>query len=587
MKIKKRKTVQMFTRWGKILHDDKDAIPLADYPRMQLRRTQWQCLNGWWEYAIVPTGEECSVFEGKIRVPFSPEAALSEVNRTLLPHESLIYQRDVFFEDEKPNSSVLLHFGAVDQRCEVFFDQKKVGSHTHGYLPFTINLGMIEKGLHTIRVIVRDDSDTSFHSRGKQSLHPHGIWYSAQSGIWQTVWFETVPESHIQTLYTESDILTGTFIITVRGTGNERGIIRIFADDEVAGEASFNGSSRVTVPVRSIRLWSCEEPFLYDIEITYGDDTVYSYAAMRTISIGFDNHTVSRLLLNNKPYVHKGILDQGYWPDGLYTAPSDEALLFDIKTMKSMGFNMLRKHIKIEPDRWYYHCDRLGMLVWQDMVSGGSSYNPLLIAANAFLKLPVDDQKHRRITYRTSLEGRLEFEHEIKKTIRHLKGHPSIVVWVLFNEGWGQFDSLRLAKEVRELDATRIIDHASGWYDQNGPDLRSLHIYFRKIRMPKDHRPIVLSEFGGYSLPVEDHVYNVEKSFGYKKLRTEEQLNTELKKLYEHQIIPYIPKGLCATVYTQLSDVEDEINGLVTYDRAIVKVNPDLIVQVHDKMILG
>lgn len=581
----KRRTARLMTPWGEELLKNPGAQPLPEYPRPQMVRDSYVNLNGWWQYAIVPEGKAFEAFDGKILVPFSPEAGLSSVKRWVSPSDTLIYERSFELPEGFVRGPVLLHFGAVDQRCEVLVNGRQAGAHMGGYLPFSCDVSVqLVPGRNTLRVVVTDATDSSYHSRGKQSSRPGGIWYTPQSGIWQTVWLESVPSVYIKGLKIIPDIDTRTVTVTVEPSSPAAGSVRLTEGDAEIACCPFDRTGRAVLAVTGMRLWSPGDPFLYGLSIDYGDDHVESYTAMRKISIGADSHGIKRLLLNNRPYIHNGVLDQGYWPDGLYTAPSDEALAYDIVLMKEMGFNMLRKHIKIEPLRWYYHCDRLGMLVWQDMVNGGSRYSTALISINPFLKLPVDDTRRRRMTYRQDAAGRLEFEQELEQTVSLLSNSPCVAVWVPFNEGWGQFDSLRIARKVRSLDPTRPVDHVSGWYDQGGGDFQSLHIYFRKVSFRRDGRPVVLSEFGGYSLDVPGHTYNTDRSFGYKRFADAEAYSKAYSELIEQQIIPGLEQGLSATVYTQLSDVEDETNGLVTYDRRVVKIDMALIQRFNRKL---
>ncbi|MHC1693152.1 MAG: glycoside hydrolase family 2 protein [Sphaerochaetaceae bacterium] len=577
-----RTIADLRTPWGDKIMANPSQPVLSEYPRPQMVRDSYLNLNGWWKYAILGAQETFLDFQGDILVPFSPESMLSTVRRWVHPTEKLIYQRTFQLSKEFLVGRLLLHFGAVDHTCQVFVNGNPVGSHEGGYLPFEMEIGdFLVDGQNTLRVVVTDASDTSYHSRGKQSSHPGGIWYTPQSGIWQTVWIESVPDIYVQDLRLIPDFDNAIVEVGIIAAKPSTGVVQLFADGVLIAGKQLDSQQRVRLSVKDMHQWTPEDPFLYELRITYGQDRVNSYVAMRKFSVGKDNRGVMRMMLNNQPYFYKGVLDQGYWPDGLYTAPCDAAMVYDIKTMKELGFNMLRKHIKIEPLRWYYHCDRLGMLVWQDMVSGGDRYRSLLIALNAFLKLPVDDRRCRKLTYRQDARGRAQYEGEMEQTIALLGKVPSLAVWVPFNEGWGQFDSIRIAQRIRDLDPTRIIDHASGWYDQGGGDLCSRHVYFRPVRLSKDPRTIVLSEFGGYSLDVAGHVYNLTTSFGYRKFKSMEDFRAAYVRLIGKQIVPLISHGLSATVYTQLSDVEDETNGFITYDRKICKVDAPQMRTLH------
>ena len=382
---------------------------------------------------------------------------------------------------------------------------------------------------------------------------------------------ESVPESYIKSIKLTPNI--DKDILSVEISYNKditKAKITIYDNQKEIIKTDITGN-KADIKLKDYKLWSPENPYLYSLKIEAGEDTVESYFGMRKFSMGKDEKGIPRLMLNNKPYFHNGILDQGYWSDGMYTAPSDEALIYDITLMKEMGFNMLRKHIKIEPLRWYYHCDRLGMLVWQDMINGGGKYNMFTIAIAPFIGIKLKDNKYRLFACQDN-EWREEYYKDSKRMVEALYNCVSIAMWVPFNEAWGQFDSKKAYDFYKELDQTRTIDHASGWHDQGMGDVESVHIYFRPITMKRDDRPFVLSEFGGYSLKTKGHMYNENKFFGYRKYYDKESYQKAFIKLYENQILPLISKGLCATVYTELSDVEDECNGIVTYDRKIVKI---------------
>ena len=557
----------MLTQWGEKL--DKNNV-LPEYPRPQMRRESFINLNGLWDYAFTAAGEkQPDKWEGKILVPFSPECELSGVGRILSPDEYLWYRRDW----EKPtigeNERVILHFGAVDQSCTVYINGLRAYRHKGGYLPFEFDAtGFLSKGINEISLSVRDLSDTSYHSRGKQKLKRGGIWYTPQSGIWQTVWAECIPHDCIKHLHITPDFDNACVKVRADTVGDSRAY------------AIFDGQQYqlpATIPVPDFEPWSPENPKLYDFSVTCGEDRVESYFAMRKFSVEPDSKGVKRLFLNDKPYFHNGLLDQGYWSDGMYTAPSDEALIFDIQTAKDMGFNMLRKHIKVEPLRWYYHCDRLGMLVWQDMINGGGSYNPAIISTPLVTGVHLSD-KNYKLFAREDLEGRVEYETELNEMIELLYNCPCIAMWVPFNEGWGQFDAARIAEKIANIDPTRTIDHASGWHDQKIGETKSLHVYFKKYTFKPDKlgRAVMLTEFGGYNFRCKDHSFG-SVDFGYKKLKSEKDLQKALERLYSEQIKPAYERGLAAAVYTQLSDVEEEVNGLMTYDRKVVKLPPEIM----------
>lgn len=578
----------LVTRWGKEI--DKNC-PLPQYPRPQLRREGWQNLNGTWQYAILDHKEQTPPpsYEGEILVPYSPESLLSGVQRQLQPGQALWYRRTVALEKQKERR-ILLHFGAVDQRCAVFWNGEKIGAHIGGYWPFTLDITQVAReGENTLEVYVSDDSDFSKGGYGKQKLRRGGIWYTAQSGIWQTVWLEHPPLHYVQALRITPLYDEGQVEVTVIPDGEGARETRIEVLDGDTPVAAQEGEVGVPLrlPIQHFKSWSPDSPFLYGLRVTLGQDEICSYFGMRKFSIEEDASGIKRLMLNNAPLFHTGLLDQGYWSDGMYTPPADEAMIWDITEAKRMGFNMLRKHIKIEPLRWYYHCDRLGMLVWQDFVSGGGPFSSFVVQLLPFIGMRLRDDKYAAFG-RADEEGRTRFEEEGHETIHLLYNTPSLAVWVPFNEGWGQFDAARVADEVRALDPTRPIDHASGWHDQEAGDFASEHVYYRKYRFRKDKlgRAAILSEFGGYSCPTEGHVQS-DKLFGYKMFKTREKLTEAVSELYRWEVLPTVPRGLCAAVYTQVSDVEDEINGVFTADREVVKLDTEVMYEVNAQLLLA
>lgn len=567
------------TIWGEQLQPE--AV-LPEYPRPQFRRDSYWNLNGVWEYAITESDVQPETFDGTIIVPFSPEAPLSGVGRKLRPRQFLWYRRRVTLPGGFVKARTLLHFGAVDQEAAVFVNGEQLAHHIGGYLPFSCD---VTDALHggrelTVVVCVRDVTEESYHTRGKQKTARGGIWYTPQSGIWQTVWLESVPKTHIRSLR-----ITPLF-------DEEAVELRVQTSLPCACVARLDGrtvtfcsGTSIRVPMPAFHAWSPEDPYLYDLSLEAGEDRVESYFAMRSFAVRQDGDGLMRLFLNGRPYFHTGVLDQGYWPDGLYTAPSDAAMVNDIEQMKRMGFNMLRKHIKIEPLRWYYHCDRLGMLVWQDMPNGGGDYLPLTISAPLITGRHRDDHDYVRFA-REDAAGRREFLQELEEMIEHLYNCPCIAMWVPFNEGWGQFDARETAERIRALDLTRTVDHASGWHDQGAGDVKSLHVYFRAYRHKQysGSRAVVLSEFGGYNHRVNGHAYS-KKDFGYRRYKTPEALCFAVQDLYIQQIIPAAARGLSAAVYTQLSDVEDELNGLMTYDRAVVKMDVQAMRDLNEALV--
>ncbi len=565
---------KLTTPWGERL--DPQNV-LKEYPRPQMVRDSYENLNGTWDCSFTSGGDKPGDWQ-PILVPFSPEAPLSGVGRMLNPGEYLWYRRTLPRMDAQ-DGRILLHFGAVDQQADVYVNGQKVAYHMGGYTPFSADItDCLTDGENELLVRVQDDTDASWHSRGKQRTKRGNIWYTPQSGIWQTVWMECVPKTYITGLHITP--MPDLRSVQIKVNTNAPADVSIAFEDEILCARS--GEVIVAAPKECI-LWTPDTPHLYAFTAACGEDRVESYFALRSVCVKEDDQGIKRLHLNGEPYFHVGMLDQGYWPDGLYTAPSDEAMIYDIQLAKDMGFKMLRKHIKIEPLRWYYHCDRLGMLVWQDMINGGrKDYNMLVITSPLFTGISLKDS-HYRWFKRQDAQGRAEYYAELDEMIRHLYNIPSIVMWVPFNEGWGQFDAAEAVRRIQVLDTTRTIDHASGWHDQGIGDFKSLHVYFKPYKFSEDKkkRCEILTEFGGYSFPVEGHLFNTEKAFGYKKIASLEELQTAYKKLYEEEIIPVKEKGLSASVYTQVSDVEDEINGIVTYDRRVVKFNPAVMRAIH------
>ena len=565
--------------------------PRAEYPRPQMERSNFNILNGKWEYGIISAAEyvrkkgRTDIRTGEILVPFSPECDASGVGRILDKNEVLIYRTSFKFEGR---GRILLHFEAVDEKCEVFVNGISQGVHEGGYLPFTFDVtGACKAGDNALEVHVVDFTDALPVPRGKQTLSRGGIWYTPQSGIWGTVWTEEVPQNYIKSVMCTADPDAAEVNICVSVCGQVEDVnIKIY--DEGTEILSFKGKAGENViKLGAIKLWSPSSPFLYNASVRAGEDSVRTYFAMRKVELVTDSRGYKRVMLNGEYIFQSGVLDQGYYPESMLTPPSDRAMINDIQKMKDCGFNMIRKHIKIEPARWYYHCDRLGMLVWQDMVSGGGKYNFAVIGALPFVGIMLDDAKHYKAFAREDEEERARYKQFVGDTVNYLRFFPSIVLWCIFNEGWGQFDSVAMTEYVRSLDPTRLIDSVSGWHDQGKEhfDFKSYHIYFRKFRMPKDEkRCVILSEFGGYSMPVEGHMQMPHKIFGYKIFRDEGKLRESIDKLYTREVIPAISQGLCASVYTQLSDVEEEINGILTYDRKVNKAGRELMNNINDRL---
>lgn len=568
----------LMTRWGRGLNPDN---VLQEYPRPQFVRDSYFNLNGYWQYAITKNSERPANYDGQILVPFSPECPLSGVERVVAPDDYLHYCRSFTLPADFNKGRVFLHFGAVDQVASVWLNGAHMADHEGGYVPFTVDItSAVKEGENELLVVVRDFSDTSYYARGKQKFKRGGIWYSPQSGIWQTVWIESAPENCLESIKITPDYDNASVKIDFCSLGEpQRFHVDVLDGGNVVAEG--DGTAGVTIHLPDFKSWSPENPFLYDLRLIGEHETITSYFGMRKFSVGQDAQGVPRLFLNNKPYFHNGVLDQGYYPDGFLTPPSDVAMLFDIKAMKEMGFNMLRKHIKLEPMRWYYYCDKLGMLVWQDMVNGGGAYG-LEVSVWPFIGVKMDDTKYKNFD-RVNPTGRKQFIEETKTTVKALYNVPSIAMWVPFNEGWGQFDAKKMHALVKKLDPTRTVDHASGWHDQGAGDVISKHIYFTPIKVKQYDIPYALSEFGGLGLKIPGHTFN-DKMFGYKIYKSKESIGKAFAKLYKKVIIPQISTGLSATVYTQLTDVEDELNGFYTYDREICKFSVEEIAAINKEV---
>ena len=575
--------------------------PLAEYPRPAMRRDSCEILNGPWQYAITQTAEYPAAWQGSILVPYSPEAPASGVNRTLQPGQWLHYHR-LFAPPAGEGGRVLLHFGAVDYACAVQVNGHLAGGHRGGYWPFTLDITDLLNGTgrNSLWVAVQDPTGHGTQARGKQTLKPGGMFYPAQSGIWQTVWLERVPDNYIQTLTVTPDYDARTVTVRVH-TAKPGGAVNLWAmvraggvtiaEDWGSDEADQDGEVTLNIPEEHFFPWSPDTPFLYDLTVgtNQGEeaefDTVHSYFALRKWSCAPDAHGVLRFCLNDKPILLNGLLDQGYWPEGLYTPPSDAAVERELSEVKALGFNLLRKHAKIEPQRWYYHCDRLGLIVWQDIVNGGSAYNLWFVTYLTNVLQPLlrrfpDGKAAYSLLSRAKPAGREEYAHELADTVQALRCHPCIACWVPFNEGWGQFDAGKAVQALRALDGTRLVDEASGWFDQGGGDVHSLHNYFYPLRIRPQKRTVALSEYGGIAWPVPGHE-PPRKTYGYGTAKDRQELTARYKKLQLKTVLPQLEKGLSALVYTQLTDVEDEVNGLFTYDRAAVKPDANAVRSVN------
>lgn len=580
-------TMQVFAQWSpqgdKIKTkwtaeiDANNVLP--DYPRPVMMRDAWQNLNGLWEYAICEANEDEPLgYNGKILVPFAIESSLSGVMKPLDSKHELWYKRTFTIPESWNGKTILLHFGAVDWKAVVFLNGIRIGMHTGGYTPFHFDITpYLKSGSQELVVKVWDGTDESYQPRGKQSSKPDGIWYTSVSGIWQTVWLEPVNEKHIGSVTAVPDIDARKMRIKVATENTaETDQVKVTLRDGatvIARTEAFAGQElELTVP--GMKLWSPENPFLYDLDIELYSgkklqDKVKSYAAMRKISTRRDAAGIVRLQLNNRDYFHFGPLDQGWWPDGLYTAPTDEALLYDIQKTKELGYNMIRKHMKVEPARWYTYCDRIGLLVWQDMPSGDKSpewQNRTYFQGNEMVR---------------SAESEANFYKEWQEIMDYLMPYPCIAVWVPFNEAWGQFNTAKVVAWTQEYDPSRLVNPASGGNHYHVGDMLDLHNYpAPELYLYDPDRPTVLGEYGGIGLPMEGHLWQPDKNWGYIQFKNPKEVTDEYIK-YADQLKELIIKGFSAAVYTQTTDVEGEVNGLMTYDRKVLKVEEDRIRNVN------
>ena len=582
--------IQLTSRWAKDV--DKDHA-LPEYPRPNLVRESYFNLNGEWEYCI-SRSTHTERYDGTILVPYSPETLLSGVQKIVQPEDFLHYRKVFRLPEGFVKKRVLLHFGAVDQECEVFLNKKRLGGHKGGYVSFSFDItDALSEGDNVLTLRVTDKTEKAPHARGKQKLVKRGkygsLFYTPQSGIWKTVWIESVPEQYVRAVKIMPLFDEEAVAVTVFGNTREDGRVSIMVMDQgkAIARAAAAAGRRVRIPLPGFTAWSPENPRLYDLQITYGEDQVSSYFGMRKYSVGRDKEGILRFFLNNKPYFFNGILDQGYWPESLLTPPTDEALRHDIIKLKEYGYNTIRKHIKVEPERFYYHCDRIGMAVWQDMPNGGGDYNMVFVTylTNAFdwFARGVKDC-HYRLFKREDKEGRRQYYKDLKGMIRELYNYPCIAVWVPFNEGWGQFDARRATELIRRLDPSRLINEACGWFDQKGGDMYSIHNYVHKLKVePRPDRVVALTEYGGYAYPMEGHLA-CEKEFGYQSYRSKEELTANYKRLWEEEILPNVEHGLSSAIYTQTSDIEEEINGVMTYDRDEDKLLLDEVRKLNERL---
>ena len=555
----------LHTPQGEVL----SGTPWTRYPRPQMKRASYLNLNGRWDFDVSGLRFP-GAYTKKINVPFCPESPLSGIHEHFPEGSALCYRRTFTLPADFHRGRVLLHIGAADQILHCFVNDKKVGKHTGGYenITFDITDALVD-GENEIKFRCFDDLKNQTHPYGKQTLKRGGMWYTPVSGIWQTVWLESVPETYVEKLHIEN---RGTSV-TISTQPKLDGTITVNG----LGTFTFTGGS-ITISPAEPHLWSPEDPYLYEFTLEAGEDRVESYFALRTLEVKKIG-PYQRLCLNGKPYFFHGLLDQGYWLDGLFTPAAPECYADDILAMKRLGFNTLRKHIKVEPEEFYYQCDRLGMVVFQDMVNNGP-YHYLRDTVLPTLSLGSQQALNDRNFHKDENQRRM-FLSSMEATVNQLKNHPCILYWTIFNEGWGQFDADNVYDHFRTLDDTRWIDTTSGWFRREKSDVDSRHVYFRKITQSGDGvKPLVISEFGGYSYKVEGHVFNGGKSYGYGDYKDLDAFCAAVADLYMDQVVPCVKRGLCAAIYTQVSDVEDEINGLRTYDRKVEKLTPERMLPV-------
>jgi beta-galactosidase/beta-glucuronidase len=568
------------TRWSSQI-DVNNVLP--EYPRPLMERSEWMNLNGLWNYAILPVGKPApSAFDGKILVPFAVESSLSGVQKNVGKANELWYEREFTIPSKWKNNRVLLHFGAVDWKTDVWVNDVKVGRHTGGYTPFSFEITTaLKNGSNKLIVKVWDPTNDGYQPRGKQVNKPEGIWYTPVTGIWQTVWLEPVPDKFITQVKTTPNIdinILNIEVATNNFSASDRIEVKVMDGSKVVATAqSINHLPVEIVMPDQVKLWSPDSPFLYDLEISLWSgtkqiDKVKSYAAMRKYSIKRDENGIVRLQLNNKNLFQFGPLDQGWWPDGLYTAPTDEALKFDIQKTKDFGFNMIRKHVKVEPARWYTYCDRLGMIVWQDMPSGdgGPQWQP--------------HQYFSGLEWLRSPESEANFRKEWKEIIDFLYSNPCIGVWVPFNEAWGQFKTKEIVEWTKEYDPSRLVNPASGGNHYPVGDMLDLHNYPNPALYLYDaQRVTVLGEYGGIGWAVKGHLWEPDRNWGYVQFNSAKEVTDEYVK-YAEQLMNLIQHGFSAAVYTQTTDVEVEVNGLMTYDREIIKMDESRVKQINQKI---
>lgn len=576
---------KILTPWAEKVNP---ANPLPEYPRPQMVRGNWKNLNGLWDYALVPkTASKPGTFGGKILVPFAVESALSGVRKTVGKDSLLWYRTSFALPSSMNGKNVLLHFGAVDWEAEVYVNGQKVGVHQGGFDPFSFDItpALTKSKNQVLEVRVWDPSDDGPQPRGKQVKRPNSIWYTPVTGIWQTVWIEAVPPTYIAATKQTPDLDKGTLTVSAsveKAQASDQVRVTAWDGNNKVAEQTVNGNASAVLAISNPKIWSPESPFLYDLTFTVirnGKviDEVKSYSAIRKISMQPDANGIQRMLLNNKFVFQFGPLDQGWWPDGLYTAPTDEALLFDIVKTKEMGFNMIRKHVKVEPARWYNYCDKMGMLVWQDMPSGdmGNRWDsrPGIIGRAT--------EKER------TAESERIFRTEWNEIMQDLHNFPSIIVWVPFNEAWGQFKTAEITNWTMQKDPSRLVNSASGGNFHPVGHIIDMHNYPEPVMLQPElfgkKQVVVLGEYGGLGLPLEGHTWQDKNNWGYRSFQNVDTL-FKTYAAYIDNMVPFIRSGLSAAVYTQTTDVEIETNGLMTYDRKVIKIPADRLKAIHEKL---
>ena len=571
---------KIMTEWASQV-DPNNVLP--EYPRPIMERGEWKNLNGLWNYAIIEKGQPIpAAFDGEILVPFAVESALSGVGKRMDDTKELVYQRSFDVPSAWKGKQVLLHFGAVDWKADVWVNDVKVGSHTGGYAPFSFDItaALNAKG-NKLVVKVWDPTDKGYQPRGKQLSNPHGIWYTPVSGIWQTVWLEPVTKKHIADLRILPDIDRNVLSVDAKVIGrccDDMVEVNVYDGDKLVAVGKSINDEPVEVAMPADRkLWSPDSPFLYTLKVNLKNagkvvDKVDSYAAMRKYSYKRAADGIVRMELNNEPLFQFGPLDQGWWPDGLYTAPTDEALAWDVKKTKDFGFNMIRKHIKVEPARWYMHCDKMGIIVWQDMPSGDK--NPEWQMRQYF-----DGRERQRSTV-----SEANYRKEWKEIMDYLYSYPCIGVWVPFNEAWGQFKTAEIAEWTKQMDPSRLVNPASGGNHYQCGDMLDLHNYpAPNLYLYDATRPTVLGEYGGIGLVEKEHLWVPDRNWGYVQFNSSKEATDEYVK-YANILLDLIPKGFSGAVYTQTTDVEIEVNGLITYDRKVIKLDEARVREINQKI---